>query len=172
MPERLAAAAARWAQTAAGFVPSLPVAPAVAPSWEAHVVSTICVELVQPLAGLAVRWADDGSTKVLGRVEVKLRHLEAIGPKVGRDLGLSRPIADTRSLLADLNVKSTAPKREGGAPGAYFEVSVDADEARSPGGPCSRSPRRSPTASAPRTAGPDRPSTGSATARRCSPSGR
>ncbi len=130
VPDRLAAAAARWAQTAAGFVPSLPVAPAVAPSWEAHVVSTICVELVQPLAGLAARWADDGSTKVLGRVEVKLRHLEAIGPKVGRDLGLSGPIADTRSLLTDLSVKNIAPKREGGAPGAYFEVTVDAEEAQ------------------------------------------
>jgi hypothetical protein len=130
VPERLAATAARWAHTAAGFVPSLPVAPDVAPSWEAHVLSTICVELVQPLAGLAARWGDDGSTKVLGRVEVKLRHLEAIGPKVGRDLGLSDLIADTRTLLTDLEVRSTAPKREGGAPSAYFEVTVHADEAQ------------------------------------------
>jgi len=130
VPERLAAAAALWARTAAGFVPPLPVAPAVAPSWEAHVLSTICVELVQPLAGLSARWTDGGSTKVLGRVEVKLRHLEAIGPKVGRDLGLSAPVADTRALLTDLKVKSIAPKREGGAPGAYFEVTVDADEAQ------------------------------------------
>lgn len=130
VPERLAAAAAQWAQTAAGVVPPLPVAPAVAPSWEAHVLSTICVELVQPLAGLAGRWAGDQSTKVLGRVEVRLRHLEAIGPKVGRDLGLAGPIADTRTLLADLEVKSIAPKREGGAPGAYFEVTVDPDEAQ------------------------------------------
>lgn len=129
MPERLAAAASVWAQTAANFVPSLPVQPDSANAYEAHVISTICVELVQPLAGLAARWTADGSTRVLGRVEMKIRHLESIGKKVERDLGLAPMAAETRALLTDLNVTSTAAKREGGAPSAWFEVSVDQEEA-------------------------------------------
>jgi hypothetical protein len=128
VPERLAGAAAVWAQVAAGFVPSLPVRPDVAASYEAHVLSTICVELVQPLTGFAARWTDGGSTSVLGRVEVKLRHLEATGKKMGRDLGLGPAIAQTRDLLGELKVTSTAPRREGGAPSAWFEVTVDAEE--------------------------------------------
>jgi hypothetical protein len=113
VPERLAGAAAVWAQVAAGFVPSLPVRPDVAASYEAHVLSTICVELVQPLTGFAARWTDGGSTSVLGRVEVKLRHLEATGKKMGRDLGLGPAIAQTRDLLGELKVTSTAPRPPG-----------------------------------------------------------
>jgi hypothetical protein len=129
VPQRLAEAAAAWSQVAADVVPSLPVRPAVAPAYEAHVLATVCVELVQPLAAMAGRWTDGASTSVLGRVEVKLRHLEAIGPKVGRDLGLGPQIARTRDLLGELAVRSTAPRREGGAPSAWFEVSVDHEEA-------------------------------------------
>lgn len=129
VPERLSAAASGWARAAADFVPSLPVRPDSAGAYEAHVISTICVEIVQPLAGLAARWTPDGPTTVLGRVEIKLRHLEAIGAKVERDLGLAPLAAETRALLSDLAVKPTAPKREGGAPSAFFEVSVDREEA-------------------------------------------
>ena len=128
VPERLAGAAASWALIAGHFVPSLPVHPAVAGSYEAHVISTICVELLQPLAGMAGRWTDGPSTSVLGRVEVKLRHLESIEQKVERDLGLRSAIADTRSLMGDLEVRSTASRREAGAPSAWFEVTVDQDE--------------------------------------------
>ena len=39
----------------ADFVPSLPVRPESASAYEAHVISTICVEIVQPLAGMAAR---------------------------------------------------------------------------------------------------------------------
>ena len=128
VPERLAGAAASWALIAANLVPSLPVHPAVAASYEAHVLATICVELLQPLAGTAGRWTSDRSTSVLGRVDVKLRHLEAIEQKVQRDLGLRAAIADTRVLLSDLEVRSTASRREAGAPAAWFEVTVDAAE--------------------------------------------
>jgi hypothetical protein len=129
VPERLSGVAAGWAIAAANQVPSLPVRPEVTASFEAHVLSTICVELVQPLTGLAARWTEGCSTAVLGRVEVKLRHLEAIGKKVGRDLGLEPLTVETRALLEDLKVRSTAPKREGGAPAAWFASCVDQDEA-------------------------------------------
>ena len=78
---------------------------------------------------MAGGWTDDGSTSVLGRVEVRLCHLEAIEKKVGRDLGLRSVIAETRVLLSDLKVTSRAPRREGGAPSAWFEASVDDEEA-------------------------------------------
>jgi hypothetical protein len=105
------------------------VRPDSSEAYEAHVISTICVELVQPLAGLAARWTPDGPTSVLGRVDVKIRHLESIGRKVARDLGLAAMAAETRAVLADLKVKPTGSKREGGAPSAWFEVSVDPEEA-------------------------------------------
>ena len=127
--ERLAGVAADWSRAAAALVPALPVRPSAVASPEAHVLATICVELVQPLAAVAARWSDDGSTSALGRVEVRLRHLEAIEQEVGRDLGLRSVIADTRVLLSDLEVGSTAPRREAGAPSAFFEVSVDGEEA-------------------------------------------
>jgi hypothetical protein len=128
VPDRLAATAALWASAAANFVPSLPVRPAVAASYEAHVIATICVELLQPLTGVAARWAEGGSTSALGRVEVKLRHLEATQVKVGRDLGLSAATIQTRAVLDDLKVRPTAPRREGTAGSTWFEVAVDEEE--------------------------------------------
>jgi hypothetical protein len=129
VPDRLANAAAAWAQIAASHVPSLPVRPETAASYPAHVIATICVEVVQPLTGLAARWTDDGSTSVLGRVDVRIRHLESAEKKIGRDLGIVAAAAETRALLSELKVRSTAAKREGGAPSAWFESSVDPAEA-------------------------------------------
>ena len=128
MPERLAGRP-RAGQIAANLVPSLPVRPDTAESYEGHVLATICVELLQPLSAMAPRWTDGGSTSVLGRVEVKLRHLESIEKKVGRDLGVQTTVAETRGLLAELKVTSRAPKREGTAPSAWFVVAVDDEEA-------------------------------------------
>jgi hypothetical protein len=129
VPDRLAGAASRWAALAADLVPVLPVRPGSGAAPEAHVLSTVCVELVQPLAAMAARWADGAKTTPLGRVEVKLRHLEAVERTVGRDLGVSRAAPDTRLVLEELEVRSTAPRREGGAPGAWFEVAVGGEEA-------------------------------------------
>jgi hypothetical protein len=129
VPARLAAAAGEWAALAAGLVPAFPVRPVSAASHEPHVLSTICVELLQPLAAVAGRWTPGTKVTELGRVEVKIRHLEAIERKVGRDLGVRGPAFRTRALLEELAVRPTAPKREGGAPAAWFEVSVDEEEA-------------------------------------------
>jgi hypothetical protein len=60
---------------------------------------------------------------------VKIRHLEATEKKIGRDLGIAAAAAETRALLGELKVRSTAPKREGGPPSAWFESSVDPTEA-------------------------------------------
>src|SRR5690606_22372339 len=110
VPERLAHAAASWAQIAAGHVPPLPVRPATSASYPAHVIATVCVEVVQPLTGLAARWTDDGSTSVLGRVDIRIRHLESAEKKIGRDLGIAAAAAETRALLSELGVRSTAAK--------------------------------------------------------------
>lgn len=125
---QLAAAAGRWANVAADVVPLLPVRPDVAASHEAHVLSTVCVELLQPLAATAGRWPTDTSSAALGRVEVKLRHLEAIEAKLGRSLVPAAAITETRSVLGELRPRSTASRREAAAPSAWFEVAVDEEE--------------------------------------------
>ncbi len=129
IPDQLSAVAAGWARAAAGFVPFVPVQPEVAPSYEAHVVATICVEILQPLAGMAPRWTPDVPKNPLGRVEVKMHHLEAVGAKVGRDLGLGELIADTDALCEELKVRSIGPKREGSATDGWYAVTVTEEEA-------------------------------------------
>lgn len=127
--DRLASLASRWAGVAAGFVPTIAVRPGSATSWEPHVLTTICVEIVLPLAATAPQWDEQKVDKRLGRIEVKLKHLESIGEKVGRDLGIADLVADTRDLLKELKVRSTIGKHMGKAPPYYYESSIDADEA-------------------------------------------
>ena len=127
--DRLASLASRWAEVAAGFVTTVPVRPASAASFEPHVLTTICVEIVLPLAATAPQWDEQKVDKRLGRIAMKLQHLESIGEKVGRDLGVADLVADTRDLLTELKVRSTIGKHMGKAPPAYYESSIGADEA-------------------------------------------
>jgi hypothetical protein len=127
--DRLAALASSWAGAAAGFVPVLPVRPASAVSYEPHVLSTICVEIVLPLAATAPQWDPEKVDKRLGRIDMKLRHLESIGAQVERDLGLDDLIAETRELVQEQKVRSTIGKHMGKAPPYYYESSIGADEA-------------------------------------------
>jgi hypothetical protein len=127
--DRLVTLASRWADVGAGFVTTVPVRPASAASFEPHVLTTICVEIVLPLAASAPQWDEEKVDKRLGRVAMKLQHLESIGEKVGRDLGVSDLVEETRDLLKELKVRSTIGKHMGKAPPTYYESSIGADEA-------------------------------------------
>ena len=103
--------------------------PDAATSYEPHVLTTICVEIVLPLAATAPQWDEQKVDKRLGRIGVKLQHLESIGEKVGRDLGVADLVADTRELLKEQKVRSTIGKHMGKAPPYYYQSSIGADEA-------------------------------------------
>jgi hypothetical protein len=127
--DRLAGLASRWASAAADVVPTLPVRPASAASFEPHLLSTICVEVVLPMAATAPRWDPEKMDRSLGRIAMKLRHMESLGKKAGRDIGMAELISDTQDLLEELKVRSTIGKHEGKPPPAWYESSVGADEA-------------------------------------------
>lgn len=127
--DRLAGLASRWAAAAADVVPTLPVRPSSAASFEPHLLSTICVEVVLPMAATAPRWDPEKMDRSLGRIAVKLRHMESLGKKAGRDIGMAELIGDTQDLLEELKVRSTIGKHEGKPPPAWYESSIGADEA-------------------------------------------
>lgn len=68
-----------------GFVTTPPVRPASAASFEPHVLTTICVEILL-LAATAPQW-DEEKVDKLPDGRHGAQHLESIGEKVGRDPG-------------------------------------------------------------------------------------